>query len=368
MNILYLFDADTSDRAESAMIISLSKRGVRPLVACTPDTPFEATLQAAGLETVPVRFGKKVDLQAIQALRSLLKNRSIDLVHVFHKKALINYTLATIGIRKPTVAYRGIIGNLSYFDPFSWLSFLNPRIDRLICVCEAIRQYFINKPFLLIGHLIRPEKVVTIYKGHDTDWYTQPKRADLGDLGVERGAFIIGCVARMKARKGIRYLIRAMEQIQSDRPVHLLLIGPIEDKGLPELIAQSPVKERIHLLGFRKDVARLASGFDIITLPSLRREGLPRAIIEGMSQGLPALVTHSGGSPELVRDEVEGRVVPTHDARALARAIEWFMADEERTRHIGRQAKRRIEERFNLEQTAEQTLQLYREVLQKETL
>ena len=65
------------------------------------------------------------------------------------------------------VAYRGIVGNVSYFDPLSWMYLLNPRLDRIICVAEAIRQYLLGLRFL--GLQIRREVPVTINKGHNPD-------------------------------------------------------------------------------------------------------------------------------------------------------------------------------------------------------
>lgn len=362
-----LFILDTTDRGERNMIIGMNRQGVDTTVVCRPDAPGRVELEAAGINVVPIHFRTKLDSAARKALRQLLSQNNFDLVHVFSKKPLINWTLATLGRKTPpVVAYRGIIGNMSYWDPFSWLSFLNPNLARWVCVCEAIRQYFLNKKFLLAFSLFKPERVVTIHKGHRLEWYQQQGGEPLlPTVGVPAGAPVIGCIARMKKRKGILELIRSMESISADKPPHLVLIGRVLDEEIRTACEASPCKDRIHLLGFHPDAARMAGEFDILTLPSLRREGLPRAVIEGMAQGIVPVVSDSGGNPELVEDGISGLVVPAGDAEALAKAFSQLLNDPVQAQKMGGEAKNRIRDHFNVERTIEQTLALYSDVLKE---
>ncbi|ABM63126.1 glycosyltransferase family 4 protein [Halorhodospira halophila] len=362
MRVLYLFD--TTDRAESESVIEMASHGVVPTIVCQPDAPMRGRFEAAGLEVIPVAMRSKADRAAIAALRRLRRERTFDLVHAYYKIALTNYNLAAVGLpRVPVVAYRGIIGNLSYWDPFSWLSFLDPRIERIVCVCEAIRRYFLDKPFLPGTRLFRPERVVTIHKGHRPAWYQQPDARLPADLAIPQGAPVIGCVARMKKRKGIVELIRAFEQIPAEHNAHLVLIGPIEYPAIEQAAAHSPAADRIRITGYRADAPKIAGAFDIATLPSLRREGLPRAIIEAMAQGIPAVVSDSGGNPELVEDGVSGRVTPAGDVDALAAALRELVADPALRGRLGAAAHERIATRLTVERTARETLALYAGVL-----
>nr|WP_242464689.1 glycosyltransferase family 4 protein [Halorhodospira abdelmalekii] len=310
----------------------------------------------------------KADPRAIAALRRLRRERTFDLVHAYYKVALTNYQLAGLSPslpRLPVVAYRGIIGNLSYFDPFSWLSFLDPRIERIVCVCEAIRQYFLHKSLVPGVRLFRPERVATIHKGHRCEWYRQAQPQLPTDLQIPPGAPVIGCVARLKKRKGIVELIRAFEQLPAALNAYLVLVGRVEYAAITQAAAASPAADRIRLTGFRRDAPQIAGAFTIKTLPSLRREGLPRAVIEAMAQGIPAVVSDSGGNPELVEEGVSGRVTPAGDIEALRAALEQLLADPRLRRRMGVAAERRIRDHFTVERTAEETLALYRAVLQR---
>ncbi len=360
MNKRVLYLMTTTDRAESHSIMEMARSGIQATVVCEPEAPFRGLLEDSGLEVIPLPMRSKVDLGAVRRLRALLREREFDVVHAYYKKVLCLYTLASIGMQHiPLVAYRGIIGNLSYWDPFSWMSFLNPRLDRLICVCEAIRQDFLHKRFLLLFRLFDPERVITIHKGHQLSWYQSDERHIPADLEIPNHAVVIGCVARLKKRKGIVELIRAFEQIPESSGAYLLLVGHVEYAAIRHAAEASPARDRIRLAGFRSDAATMAGAFDITTLPSLRREGLPRAIIEAMSQRVPAVVSDSGGNPELVEDGVSGYVTSAGDVAALRDALRALVDDAGRRQQFGEAAQQRIRDHFTVENTASKTLAVY---------
>ena len=232
---------------------------------------------------------------------------------------------------------------MSFFSPISWLRFLNPRIDRIVCVCNAIRDYFLSmRPAFL---RMPPERPITIYKGHSLDWYTAAPM-DLRELGIPAGAFVVVCVANYRPRKGIEVLVDALEELPRDWPVHLLLVGQMDAPRLRAKIAASPVKERIHVPGHRRDAPAIMAACDVFVLPSLKREGLARSLIEAMAYRVAPVVTDCGGSPELVVDGECGIVVPVRDAAALARAIGRLYESPELRKRMGAAARERIGTHF----------------------
>lgn len=348
-------------RCETHLLMGIQASGIEVHALFKPDDYNAGRLSAAGVKVMPFTISKRIQLDAIRRIRSLLEENSYDIVHVIQKHALFNARLALVGRSERLIAYRGIIGNLSFFDPMAWMTYFSPRVDRVICVANAIRNYFINKRFP--GFRMPPERFVAIHKGHNVDWYKQEAPFDRGLLGIPADAHAIGCVAAMRRRKGITYLIEALEHIPRDLNVHLVLVGAISDKAIERAIETSPHRDNIHALGFRKDAPAIAGSLDVIVLPSIRREGLPRSIIEGMSQGVPAVVTNSGGSPELIVENENGLIVPPKDARALADAVTFLLRDDDRRRRYGEAARRHIIENLRIETTVEKTIQVYRDVL-----
>src|SRR5690606_30169658 len=128
------------------------------------------------------------------------------------------------------------------------------------------------------------------------------------------------------------------------------------------LVAASPWRERIHCLGFRTDVMNIVAACNATVLPAVRREGLPKTVIESMVQEVPPIVTRTGGSHELVEDGVSGLVVAPGDAAALADAMLRLYRDPEASRQMGINARRRIGERFRVEDAIRAHVDLYREL------
>lgn len=347
---------EISDRPETELFVELKRMGVEIDVMCSPRSPYYRYLIESGVPVTGLEVKSRVDRSAIGSIRRQLKAGSHDILHGFNNKIISCSLWAAAGLGIKIVAYRGIVGNVSFFDPGSWMTYLHPRIDRVICVAEAVRQYFLDMRWA--GLRLKPEKFVTIYKGHRLEWYP-PQPVDLGQFGIPPGAFVIGCTANYRPRKGIEVLIDAAGHLPQQPPVHLLLVGDMTSKRLQGKIESSPLRNAIHLTGYRSDAPALTAACDVYVLPALRREGLPKGVIEAMCHGVPPIVTDSGGSPELVEHGISGLVVPPGNAAALAEALSELMADPGARRRMGKQAQKCIAERFRHADTVENTFQLY---------
>ncbi len=348
-----------SDRPEAETLIGLHARGVALRVLSSPAAPHYARLEQAGVAIAPFEIRRRIDRTAIAAIRRELEAGRYDLLHLFNNKAVANGLIAARGLPVKIVAYRGIVGNVSFYSPVSRLRYLNPRIDRIVCVAEAVRRYFLELRFF--GRRLPPEKLVTIYKGHDPAWYDAAP-APRAELGVPASSFLVGCVANWRPRKGIEVLVEALGRLPASADVHLLLVGNMESPALRRRIEASPARERIRLLGYRRDAPAVVAACDAAVLPSLRREGLPKTVIEAMAYAVPPVVTDVGGSPELVAHRHSGLVVPPGDAGALAEALRELYEDRDLARRLGAAARRRIAEDFPIGRTIEQTAALYAEL------
>lgn len=359
MKVLYVLTS--IDRGELHSILGLKACGVEAAAVCHPGSERGQVLADAGIPVHRLAFRSRRDSSAIARLRALIEATQPDIVHVFAKRTLSNTLVALKGLPPRLVAYRGIVGNLNFLDPTSWMSFLHPRVDKIICVAEAIRQDLLS--MRLLGLHIPPHKLVTIYKGHDIEWYARQPKADLTELGIPAGSPVVGCVANMRPRKGIPVLIEAFERLPFEWGAHLLLVGEVADPKIARAVARSPVRDRIHLTGYRADAVSLTGAMDVSVLPTLRREGLPKSVIEAMAQAVPVIVTDAGGSPELVEDGISGRIVKAGSVDALVAALSEILSDHERAARMGKAAQERIRQHFNVEQTVRKTPAVYAELL-----
>lgn len=350
-----------SDPAETGSFIEMHKAGVDITVITWPDTVNCKSLQAAGVPTIPYVLKGKISAPCIRLIRRELKSKPYDILHMLDKRATMNGLFASIGLNLKLVAYRGIIGNLSYFDPLSWFYLLNPRLDRIICVCEAIRVYLLGLG--MPGMRIRREVPVTVHKGHNPDWYAGPAE-DISQYGIPKGAFVVSCTARGVPRKGIPVLLDAINRLPPDLDIHFLFAGTNMDNALhKKLVAGNQYADQIHLHGFLQRMPWIHPNCSVTVLPSLRREGLPRAMIEAMIGGVVPIVTNSGGSPDLVVDGQSGFVVPPGEAQPISDRIIQLYNDRELLAKMSAAARARIRDDFTVEKTARETISVYREML-----
>jgi len=350
------------DRPTVATFIGMHRAGIDLAVICPESTAGYDALTEAGIRLVDIKLRSRIDTAGIRLLREELERGGYDILHVLGNKALQNGLRAARGLPVRIVAYRGIVGNVGFLSPISWMRFLNPRIDRIVCVADAVRDYFLQmRPAFL---RMPAERLVTIHKGHSLDWYTESP-ADLGEFGIPPGAFVIGCVANYRPRKGIETLVAALADLPDEWQVHLLLVGHMEAPRLDREIAASPVAERIHRVGHRRDAPALTAACDVFVLPSIRREGLARSLIEAMAYRLPSIVTDCGGSPELVVEGVTGLIVPVRDPGAINGAIRRMYQNPDMRRRMGEAARKRIETNFRIEDTIEKTIALYRSLVSR---
>ncbi len=348
-----------SDRPEAETFIGLTKYGVDLEVMCASDSRFYGHLKDSGVMVTELEVSRRIDIPAIRAIRSRLKDRDFDIIHGFNNKTIANAVLAATGLPVKVVAYRGIVENVSFFNPGSWMTYLNPKVDRVVCVAEAVRKFFLNMRFL--GMRLPAEKFITIYKGHSLDWYNdQP--ADLGEFNIPENAFVVGCIANYRPRKGINVMVDAARYLSPEELVHFLLVGDMHSTKLTKQINKSPFRHAIHRTGYRFDAPALMASCDAYVLPALRREGLPKGVIEAMAYAVPPIVTDSGGSPELIEDRLSGLIVPSGNARAIAEAITFLLENPDARRQIGINARERIGSHFRIEKTVEKTYRLYEQL------
>jgi glycosyltransferase involved in cell wall biosynthesis len=340
------------DRSEAALYGALAARPGWDLdVLCEQGgTGREAFL----VEAFPIRH--RLDFAAAARLRARLSTGRFDAVYAPSNRGLAAALRAVRRSRAVLVGYRGTLGHLSRWDPAARMTYFDPRVDRIVCVSEAVRRY-------LLGFRLPPDRLVTIYKGHDPVWYDALPRAARAEIGIPDGAFLVGFAGTIRPVKGVAVLVRAFERLAAHTDAHLLLVGAMRDRTAARRIARAACRERIHVTGYRPDAAALTGLCDCFVMPTLSREGLPRAVIEAMAQCIAPVVTRVGGMPELVEDGVSGYVVPPADPAALAAVLQRLAADAPRRAALGGAARARIETVFRIERTIDAYAALFASAL-----
>jgi glycosyltransferase involved in cell wall biosynthesis len=355
MRILAL--ATSLDRPEAAIFAGLARRGAAVTVMGVPAPEHRHTLEEAGIAIIDFEFKSRFDLSGMSRLRKVVREREIDIVYALSNRALSSSVLGLMGVRVKIVAYRGTVGHISWYDPSSWFTYLNPRTSKILCVSHAVERYLAE-----VG--VPHARLITIYKGHNPEWYRPDRAPSRADFGIPEDAFVVGCTAVMRAVKGVDDLIAAVTILLSEIPsLHLLLIGSIKDREIEGWIENFPNRQRLHLTGFRSDATQLARLADVSVMASKNREGFPKSVIEAMSQGIPAIVTSVGGMPELVGHGSAGLLVEPSSPQSIAEGIRRLYRDADLRSNLGRAGAERIATVFNVEQTIDKTYSLFSDIL-----
>ena len=343
-------------RPEYETYIGLSKAGHDVTVVIPPNCPYEDCLKGVGISLLYCYPSKKICRASIQGLRAALRRESYDIVYATNSKTIPNAAFACIGFPVKMVAYRGTTGGLYRHDPTAYLTILHPRVDGVICVSDAVRDDVIQRVWR--NH----KQVVTIYKGHNLDWYDQ-QPADLSEFGVGPEHFVLICAVNVRRSKGIDLMLDACNSLAHLQNLHLLLVG----KGMgaepyASLIASNKMKERIHVAGFRTDAPELIAASDVLVQPSRSGEGLPRAVMEAMGYGTPVIITETGGGKEVVHDQESGYVIPVEDPSAIARSVESIYSNPELARSMSAKASSLLRDEYSSQITVDRYAEYFEQL------
>lgn len=213
-----------------------------------------------------------------------------------------------------------------------------------------------------------PERIRTVTNGVDLDRFAGiDGRSVRARLGFAPDDVLIGSVGRLQCFKGYEYLIRALPPVFAAFPRARLILcgtGPLESQLRGEC-ERAGIADRVHFLGFRKDIPQVMAAFDVFAQPSLR-EGLSIALIEAAAAGLPSVACAIAGNAEIVQDGQTGILVPPADPAALGAALRRLLEDPEAAREMGREARRRAEARFSVERMVAENLAAYDSLMHPE--
>jgi len=192
----------------------------------------------------------------------------------------------------------------------------------------------------------------------------------LGKEGVERGELkVIGFVGELREKKGLAVLLSGYAQLVKKMPVSLLVVGEVregEDKKLFNEFRSANPQLKIIITGHvpHKDLPAYYALLDVLAHPSLR-DGMPNAVLEALACEVPVIATPVGGVSDVLEDRRNGRLVPVHDADALAQVMEELLRDKAQRARLGKSGRKTIQENFLPEIELAANLTIYNTLLNK---
>lgn len=341
----------------------------------SPPGPYGEKLRHLGLRWEPLPMERRSlnparELSLLWYLIRLIRRERPTLVHGFTIKCAVYGSLAArlagVPVRVNAVAGMGYVFTSEQLKA----RLLRPLVRGLMRLAlggEQARLILQNSDdvelFMRAG-LVDPEHIRLIRgSGVDCARYADVPRASPGD-----GHLRVLLASRLLWDKGIEEFIGALRQLRDEgRPIDALLAG-MPDPGNPAAVPESTIQGWVEeglvtWLGHVDDMTRLLGSVHVVVLPSYR-EGLPRTLVEAAACGLPLVTTDVPGCREVVRDGVDGLLVPVKDSDALAEAIRRLQDQPDFARRLGQAARRKARSEFDEGIVIRRTMEVYAELCQ----
>ena len=339
----------------------LMKKGHRVIIGCRKGSILEQRATKEGLTVVNLSIYTDFSLRGGIQLRRVVKKEDIDLIVACQNKDVRVAGVMSRCIKGPVIISRQGVQLIHRSNKYKW-SFI-PFCDGIITNTNSIKKEYDSygwwdKDYVKViynGILPSNEEVVPF------DYSSQIP-------ALNEKPFIILSTGRLARQKGFQYLIEAASKVVKQHSnVHFVIAGKGKMHSiLQKQISDASLDERVHLIGFKENISSMLKAADLFVLPSLY-EGMPNALMEALSLGIPAVSTNVNGVSELMIDKKHGSIVPSGDAQALGNAINNLIDDEQRLVK-GQEAKAHVSDKFSVEQMVNSLEKHLRDCIDKKQL
>ncbi|MCE1252785.1 MAG: glycosyltransferase family 4 protein [Anaerolineae bacterium] len=341
------------------------------VVLLSPDGEFRPKLEAAGFRWINMPLTRRginfvSELKSLIDIFSVYREEKPDFVHQFTIKCVLYGSTAALFAKVPHVinSIEGLgyvftatskKANLLRWFVLNWYK-LVLRKTRVIFLNEDDQAIFTNE------RLVNQKNQVLIQSsGVNVKRFSPPETNKKGTIPL------IVMAGRMLADKGVMEFVGAARLLkQKGINARFALVGNV-DPGNPAAISEDMLKKWqdetwIEWWGWRGQMEDVYREANVVCLPTYYREGLPKMLIEAGACGLPLVTTDIPGCREVVKNGVNGYLIPLRSEMALADALEKLINDPDLCRRMGIQSREIVLANFSSEVVSMKTLNLYQEM------
>ena len=289
---------------------------------------------------------RRDDLRGAWRFLKWLRRHPVDLAHVHHGGGGLR---ALCRAARAQAVVQHIHGQFVEIDltPMRYRSFRGA--DAVIACSQAIADS------------ITEFKAEVIYAGIET-------APALPSPPAGTGPFRIGVLSRLVPLKRIEAVIEATARLTTmgfDIVLEIGGGGPSE-AALRELAAQLGVCDKVHFLGWQREVGPLLASWHVLAMPSMT-EGFPIAVLDAMAAGRTVVASRVGGLIEMIEDGMTGRLIPAGDTDSLTLCIAELARDRALAERMGVAAWKRAGSKYSAVLMTEKIVGLYDRLLERET-
>ncbi|MCY2975500.1 MAG: glycosyltransferase [Planctomycetota bacterium] len=364
LSVLHLINGEHFSGAERVQQL-LGKRlpscGVATDFACLKPGKFVEFCDLAPDSVFSVHMRKRFDLGVVERICNLVRASQYDLLHAHTPRSAMIAARVSQKLGTPWVYH--VHSPTARDSSRLWINRINDWVERwslrncskIITVSRSLRRELIKRG-------ISRHRIVCIPNG-------VPAITPI-DLSAKIGSEVwnLGMIALFRPRKGLEVLLDAIRRLPANAPsIHFRIIGGFENEEyrnvMLQLVDQYQLKDRVTFTGFTNDIPKALADLDGMILPSLYGEGMPMVVLEALSAGVPVIATKVEGTPEVVRDGVEGYLAEPRDPQSLMDAIIKFTSSRMKWAAMSEQSVDRHRDRYSDVKMAVSTSEVYRSVV-----
>lgn len=339
----------------------LQERGHEVTIVSRPGSILEQRAHEAGVSFFPLPMRNEFDLASAWKLAQWFGRIRPEVVHV-HKG--VAHSLALVASMRHAAGAFVVNRGVSFpLDRWNRPKFRTRRVDRVVTVCEQIRNVVIDS-----GRM-PASKVVVVYAGTDVQRF-DPSRWDAATFRNEKSIaadrFLIVQVG-VRDWKGWKELIDATAAlIPRFAAIHLAIVGCRHESEFREVGAYSQergIAPFVTAVETRDDMPAVFASADLVVDASWAGTGITGTIREAMAMARPVIATDCGGNRELVSSPEVGWLIAPRNVEALAEAIGSVIEDRAGAARIGRNARAHVVQGFSKDLRISRLEALYSSVL-----
>lgn len=327
---------------------------VNKIVVCSCGGIHEKELQEMGIKhyMIPDIASKNFAniLKSYQTIKFVIKKEKITIVHSHHRMAAFYAEL---------IASKDVVKIANVHNTFldkKKMTYFTYRHTKLIAVGEMVKRN-------LTEYFNIPESQVYVIHNAVKPFDGNIVPIELFDKERINGNVLIGNIGRLSKQKGMQYFVEAAKITEKTHPeARFIIVGDGEEREkIQQLVESKKMQNKVLFLGYRNDIQNIMIQLDFIVLSSLW-EGLPLTPIEAFSVGKTVIGTAVDGTPEIIRDGVDGCLVEPHNPKQLAKKMNWLLEHPDTRRNMEKQALKRYQVEFSFDKLTQRYIKFYEEL------
>jgi len=379
MKICHLITSIDRGGAENHLYTLLKKQSQKSnilLIYFRGNNYWKKDMEALGIKVVKIDFLKLINLfkfiKVFFTLKRVIFDFKPEILHAHLSSmelfaSLLKFFFPSrinLVVTKHLDSYflEGSFGQNRIFRGIFIDRFIFKYSDKIICISEQVRRYFIKNIH------VPQKKIKVIYYGVDKNYFNKSskykKKRNIELIKKEKNKYsIVCCIARHVKQKSLDFLILSFAEFNKNNPNYKLLLvgdGP-ERNELIKLSKKNDIYKKIIWIKYSEQIEDILKLSDIFVLPS-RYEGFGIVFLEAMLLSVPVIATNASAIPEIIKHNHNGILVEPNNIKQLTKAL-INIQNKKLVKKFNINSKKLLTKKFNLSQMVKKTDDTYSEIL-----